>query len=106
MTRRAFPEPDFETRRLGQETAELALRTEQIIAYESGVAATVDALGGSYAMESLQRRRGGSGVGDWSYTRFKNATDFLEERVLGPLAMKETGFSVPDGIEARLAKIY
>jgi len=45
MTRRAFPEPDFETRRLGQETAELALRTQQIIAYESGVAATVDALG-------------------------------------------------------------
>ena len=53
MTRRAFPEPDFETRRLGQETAELALRTQQIIAYESGVAATVDALGASYAMESL-----------------------------------------------------
>ena len=34
MARRAFPEPDFETRRLGQETAELALRTQQIIAYE------------------------------------------------------------------------
>ena len=53
MARRAFPEPDFETRRLGQETAEHALRSQQIIAYESGVAATVDALGGSYAMESL-----------------------------------------------------
>jgi methylmalonyl-CoA mutase N-terminal domain/subunit len=36
-----------------ERTAELALRTQQIIAYESGVAATVDPFGGSYAMESL-----------------------------------------------------
>jgi methylmalonyl-CoA mutase, N-terminal domain len=36
-----------------ERTAELALRTQQLIAYESGVAATVDPLGGSYAIESL-----------------------------------------------------
>jgi methylmalonyl-CoA mutase N-terminal domain/subunit len=36
-----------------EKTAELALRTQQVIAYESGVSATVDPLGGSYAMESL-----------------------------------------------------
>jgi methylmalonyl-CoA mutase, N-terminal domain len=36
-----------------EETAELALRTQQVIAYESGVAATVDPFGGSYAVESL-----------------------------------------------------
>ncbi len=36
-----------------EETAELALRTQQIIAYESGVAATVDPLGGAYAVEAL-----------------------------------------------------
>ena len=36
-----------------EETAELALRTQQVIAYESGVPATVDPLGGSYAIESL-----------------------------------------------------
>jgi methylmalonyl-CoA mutase N-terminal domain/subunit len=36
-----------------EKTAELALRTQQVIAYESGVAATVDPFGGSYAMESL-----------------------------------------------------
>ena len=36
-----------------EETAELALRTQQVLAYESGVAATVDPFGGSYAMESL-----------------------------------------------------
>jgi methylmalonyl-CoA mutase N-terminal domain/subunit len=36
-----------------EETAELALRTQQVIAYESGVGATVDPLGGSYAIEAL-----------------------------------------------------
>jgi methylmalonyl-CoA mutase N-terminal domain/subunit len=35
------------------ESALLALRTQQVIAYESGVADTVDPLGGSYYVESL-----------------------------------------------------
>ena len=35
------------------DAARLALRTQQIIAYESGVARTVDPLGGSYALEAL-----------------------------------------------------
>ena len=36
-----------------EETAKLALRTQQIIAYESGVTETVDPMGGSYFLESL-----------------------------------------------------
>ena len=36
-----------------EETARLALRTQQIIAFESGVTATVDPLAGSYFVESL-----------------------------------------------------
>jgi len=36
-----------------EEAARLALRTQQVIAYESGVANTADPLGGSYAVESL-----------------------------------------------------
>ena len=36
-----------------EESAELALRTQQVIAFESGVAATVDPLGGSWAIEAL-----------------------------------------------------
>ncbi len=36
-----------------EETAELALRTQQVIAYESDVAGTIDPFGGSYAMESM-----------------------------------------------------
>jgi methylmalonyl-CoA mutase N-terminal domain/subunit len=36
-------------------SARLALRTQQIIAYETGVADTVDALGGSYAVEAATR---------------------------------------------------
>ncbi|MDO8479928.1 MAG: methylmalonyl-CoA mutase family protein [Candidatus Rokubacteria bacterium] len=37
-------------------SAELALRTQQIIAYESGIARTVDPLGGSYHVEHLTDR--------------------------------------------------
>ncbi len=36
-----------------EKAATIALRTQQILAYESGVADTVDPLGGSYALESL-----------------------------------------------------
>jgi methylmalonyl-CoA mutase N-terminal domain/subunit len=36
-----------------QEAATLALRTQQVIAYESGVTDTADPLGGSYAIERL-----------------------------------------------------
>lgn len=36
-----------------QESARIALRTQQIIAHESGVTSTVDPLGGSYFIESL-----------------------------------------------------
>jgi methylmalonyl-CoA mutase, N-terminal domain len=35
-----------------EDTARLALRTQQVIAFESGVADTVDPLGGSYAVEA------------------------------------------------------
>jgi methylmalonyl-CoA mutase N-terminal domain/subunit len=36
-----------------EESAQIALRTQQIIAYESGVADTIDPLGGSYFIEAL-----------------------------------------------------
>ncbi len=36
-----------------EESVRIALRTQQIIAYESGVAGTVDPLGGSYMVEAL-----------------------------------------------------
>ncbi|MEN9845999.1 MAG: hypothetical protein RIS36_1146 [Pseudomonadota bacterium] len=39
-----------------EESARLALRTQQIIAEESGVAASADPLGGSYLIESLTNR--------------------------------------------------
>ena len=35
-----------------EEAARIALRTQQIIAYESGVTQTVDPLGGSYFLET------------------------------------------------------
>ena len=43
-----------------EEAARIALRTQQILAYESGVAQTVDPLGGSYFVENLtlQMERG------------------------------------------------
>jgi len=39
-----------------EDAAKIALRTQQIIAEESGVAATIDPLGGSYYLEDLTRR--------------------------------------------------
>ncbi len=39
-----------------EEAATLALRTQQVIAHESGLADVVDALGGSYAVEAQTRR--------------------------------------------------
>ena len=39
-----------------EQSAELALRTQQIIAHESGVAGSVDPLGGSYLIEELTDR--------------------------------------------------
>ena len=38
-----------------EDAARVALRTQQIIAYESGVCNTVDPLGGSYYIENLTR---------------------------------------------------
>src|ERR1700745_2695665 len=39
-----------------EEAARIALRTQQVLAHESGVAQTVDPLGGSYFVESLTNR--------------------------------------------------
>jgi methylmalonyl-CoA mutase N-terminal domain/subunit len=39
-----------------EESARIALRTQQIIAHETGVANTIDPLGGSYALEELTNR--------------------------------------------------
>src|SRR5439155_6356663 len=36
-----------------EDAATIALRTQEIVAHEAGVTATIDALGGSYAIESL-----------------------------------------------------
>ena len=36
-----------------EQTAELALRTQQVLAYETGVANVADPLGGSYYVEAL-----------------------------------------------------
>lgn len=59
-----------------EESTQLALRTQQIIAYETGVAEVVDPLGGSYYIESL--------------------TNEMEREVLGIMAaIEERGGMVP-----------
>jgi methylmalonyl-CoA mutase N-terminal domain/subunit len=62
-----------------EESARLALRTQQIIAEESGVADTVDPLGGAYAIESL--------------------TTDIERRVLEEIAKIDAGGGALRGIE-------
>jgi methylmalonyl-CoA mutase N-terminal domain/subunit len=61
--------------------AKIALRTQQIIGYESGVADTVDPLAGSYFVESL--------------------TDAIEEAALEYLAQIDAMGGAVDAIEAR-----
>ncbi|MEW6269931.1 MAG: methylmalonyl-CoA mutase family protein, partial [Thermodesulfobacteriota bacterium] len=60
-------------------SAEIALRTQQIVAYESGVARTVDPLGGSYAVEYL--------------------TDRMEEEILRVMAEIDAHGGVIEAIE-------
>ena len=64
------------------DAARLALRTQQIIAYESGVSNTVDPVGGSYAVEALTNEVE------------KRATQYLEkiDSLGGMLAAIETGW--------------
>jgi methylmalonyl-CoA mutase N-terminal domain/subunit len=65
-----------------EDSARIALRTQQIIAAESGVANTVDPVGGSYAIESLTNRIE------------HEAEDLLAriDRMGGTLVAIETGF--------------
>src|SRR5262249_15122811 len=63
-----------------EESAPLALRTQQIIAYESGVADTVDPLAGSFYVESL--------------------TDQIEQRVRAYLAKIDALGGALRGIES------
>ena len=73
-----------------QEAVTIALRTQQILAHESGVDRTVDPLGGSYFVEymtdEMERR----------------ATDYLRqiERLGGPISSVEAGFQQKEIAEA------
>ncbi len=66
-----------------EEAVQVALRTQQIIAYESGVADTVDPLGGSFAIESLTEEIVG------------RAADYIEQidALGGALRAIEEGFT-------------
>ena len=65
-----------------QESAEIALRTQQIIAYESGVPDTADPLGGSYYVEYLTNE---------IEKRAQKYIDFIEEKG-GALWAVESGY--------------
>jgi len=65
-----------------QESAQIALRTQQIIAYESGVPDTVDPLGGSYYVERLTNE---------IEERAKRYIDYIEEKG-GALWAVESGY--------------
>ena len=65
-----------------EESAQLALRTQQILAHETGVAATVDPVAGAWAIESL--------------------TDELERRIVETLARLRAGGGMLKLIEAEV----
>ena len=71
----------------------LALRTQQVLAHETGVTNTVDPLGGSYFLEALTRRMQGE------------ATSYFEriDRLGGMIAAIEAGFFRREIAEASFA---
>lgn len=73
-----------------QEAVQVALRTQQILAYESGVAHTIDPLGGSFAIEALT---------DEIETRAQAYLDKIDE-LGGALAALEQGFQQGEVQEA------
>jgi len=75
-------------------SAELALRTQQVLAYETGVTGTVDPLGGSYAIEAL------------THELERRAAELIEaiDRRGGMVAAIEDGF--PQGEIERSAYQY
>ncbi|WP_036199189.1 acyl-CoA mutase large subunit family protein [Meiothermus ruber] len=102
-----------------EESAKIALRTQQIIAYESGVTHTADPLGGSYYVEWLTdqmeaqamqiieeiRRMGGvvraieegyflREIADASY-RFQQEVERGERIIVGVNAFQDAGLQVP-----------
>jgi methylmalonyl-CoA mutase N-terminal domain/subunit len=66
-----------------EEAARIALRTQQVLAYESGLANTVDPCGGSFAVESL------------TDSLEREALDYLDriDRMGGMLAAIESGWA-------------
>jgi len=66
----------------GEEAVQIALRTQQLIGYESGVADTVDPLGGSYYIEELTEE---------IFTRAKEYIDKIE-KLGGAASAIEQGF--------------
>ena len=66
----------------GEEAVQIALRTQQLIGYESGVADTVDPLGGSYYIEELTEE---------IFNRAKEYIDKIEE-LGGAASAIEQGF--------------
>ncbi|MBM3167332.1 MAG: methylmalonyl-CoA mutase, partial [Chloroflexi bacterium] len=65
-----------------QEAVTIALRTQQVLAYENGIGDVVDALGGSYYIESL------------TDSLEKKATEYIEkiDKLGGAVAAIEQGF--------------
>jgi methylmalonyl-CoA mutase N-terminal domain/subunit len=76
-----------------EHAATLALRTQQVLAHETGVTNTVDPLGGSYFLEALARRMQGE------------ATSYFEriDRLGGMIAAIEAGFFRREIAEASFA---
>src|SRR5204863_554310 len=70
--------------------ATLALRTQQVIAYESGVTGMVDPLGGSYFLERL------------TLGMERAAREYFEpiDRLMGMVAPSEVGFPAGEFAEA------
>ena len=85
-----------------EEAVQVALRTQQILAHETGVANVIDPLGGSYYVESLTRPYGERGGGAFRRNRTGWRGRGGDRKRLVPAANcpERASFSARDGTEA------
>ena len=82
-------------------TAQLAVRTQQILAYESGVSLTADPLGGSYYVENLTRQME---QGAWQYFDKIDALGGMTEAIqkgFPQRELQEASYQYQKSIESR-----
>src|ERR687895_374794 len=82
------------------ESARLALRTQQVLAHESGITATVDPLGGSYYLEALTNEMDARASAELEAIDLRGGTLAALEAGYQPDAIADAAYEVQRAVEA------